>query len=120
MPMREFTDAGGVHWQVWATTPTRGNVRPQFASGWLAFESGAERRRLAPIPTGWMDSDDGALRLLLQQAVPLVRGSGLPPLEDAGPGPGAEPRAKGLQSTVDRVHAVLRAVEDAWHHKKPD
>lgn len=119
MPIREFTDAGGVHWQVWATTPTRGNVRPQFASGWLAFESGAERRRLAPIPPGWTDCDDGALRLLLQQAVPLVRGSDLPPVQPAVAAPGAEPQANGLQPTVERVRAVLRAVEDAWHHKTP-
>lgn len=119
MPIREFTDAGGVHWQVWATTPTRGNVRPQFASGWLAFEGGDERRRLAPIPPGWMDSDDGALRVLLDRAVPLVRGSGLPLVDAAEPGPGAEPRAKGLQSTVERVRAVLRAVEEAWHHRTP-
>lgn len=117
MPIREFTDAGGVHWRAWATTPTRGNVRPQYAGGWLAFESGAERRRLAPIPSGWTDADDDGLRLLLLQAAPLVRGSGLPPVEGAGPG--AEPRSKGLQSTVERVRAVLRAVEEAWHHKTP-
>src|SRR5687767_5327555 len=65
MPIRDFTDAAGVSWQVWATTPMRGDVRPQFASGWLAFESEAERRRLAPIPRAWEEVADGELCELL-------------------------------------------------------
>src|SRR5688572_1006599 len=79
MPIRDFTDAGGITWQVWATTPMRGEVRPQFASGWLAFESGAERRRLVPIPTEWEDVEEVRLCELLAQATPITRGAALQP-----------------------------------------
>lgn len=92
MAIREFTDSAGVRWQVWATTPSRGNVRPQFASGWLAFECGSERRRLAPFPPEWTEVDVDALCALLAQATVAVRGSStrlLPPLA-ADPVP-AEP-----------------------------
>ena len=81
MPIRDFTDAGGITWQVWATTPMRGEVRPQFASGWLAFESGAERRRLVPIPTEWEDVEEVRLCELLAQATPITRGAALQPID---------------------------------------
>jgi hypothetical protein len=105
MPIRDFTDAGGVRWQVWATTPMRGDVRPQFASGWLAFESEAERRRLAPIPRAWEDAGDGGLRDFLAQAVPVVRdaGAALKPLS-VGVAP--------LDVTVAKVRAVIREVDE--------
>ena len=89
----EFSDERGEVWHVWAVHPdslerriaddphlapaterrvkreTRIKVtNPLMANGWLAFESRTERRRLAPIPEGWCDMDEGALRELLAQA----------------------------------------------------
>lgn len=117
MSFREFTDAAGVRWQVWATTPLRGNVRPQFAAGRLAFECAAERRRLAPIPPEWTEVDDGALCALLARAAPLARGpSPLPPGEAA---PGAPAPLPALESTVARVREVLRAVDETWQPHEP-
>lgn len=119
MSFREFTDTAGVRWQVWATTPARGNVRPQFAAGWLAFECAAERRRLAPIPPEWTEGDDDALRTWLADAAPLVRGPGaLFPLGEAAPAAPAPLPA--LESTVARVREVLRAVDETWQPHKPD
>jgi hypothetical protein len=113
MPIREFTDAGGVRWQVWSTTPMRGDVRPQFASGWLAFECEAERRRLAPIPRAWEDAADGALCELLAQAAPVARDAGavLPRVGLRGavvPPPEVPP----LEVTVAKVRAVIREVDE--------
>lgn len=41
---------------------------PRLASGWLAFECGAERRRVAPIPEGWTELDEHGLRELWRRA----------------------------------------------------
>jgi hypothetical protein len=114
MPIRDFTDAGGVRWQVWATTPMRGDVHPQFASGWLAFESEAERRRLAPIPSTWEDAADGGLCDLLAQAVPVVRDTGAA-LRPLSPAKGGDPPATAvppLDVTVAKVRAVMREVDE--------
>lgn len=42
-------------------------------AGWLAFESPAERRRLAPIPPGWDRLCDAALERLCERAEPVPR-----------------------------------------------
>jgi hypothetical protein len=116
MPIREFDDADGVGWRVWATTPTRGNVRPQFAGGWLAFESPGERRRLAPFPETWAEADDGALRGLLAQAAVVARDSSAM-LKRPEPG-AADPRAtSALHATVAKVREVIRTVEESLHRK---
>jgi hypothetical protein len=39
-----------------------------FANGWLCFESGHEKRRLAPIPTGWEFRNVGMLEELCRKA----------------------------------------------------
>ena len=57
MAYREFFDDAGTKWRVWDTHPvaasTLRTVSPSYAGGWLTFESPTDRRRLAPIPTGW-------------------------------------------------------------------
>jgi hypothetical protein len=108
MAIQEFSDKDGVRWRVWATTPSRGNVRPQFAAGWLAFESGSERRRLAPIPAGWTEADDAALGEMLAQATVIIRHAAppsLPAAEEPAPETGA------LEATVARVRAVIQSVD---------
>lgn len=41
---------------------------PRLAGGWIAFECGEERRRVAPIPPGWSELDDSGLRALWRDA----------------------------------------------------
>jgi hypothetical protein len=54
-----------------AFNPAR--VSPEFAEGWLAFQAGQERRRLAPVPLGWEQLDESALEQLCQAAMPVGR-----------------------------------------------
>ena len=70
MPRREFTDHRGHAWRVWDTRPSGDNVRPELDAGWLIFEREAVRKRLAPIPEGWAELPDDALRLLCATAPP--------------------------------------------------
>jgi hypothetical protein len=44
------------------------SLPPRLVKGWLAFESGEERRRLAPIPEHWEILSDDALRALWRDA----------------------------------------------------
>jgi hypothetical protein len=119
MPIREFDDAGGVRWRVWPTTPQRGNVRPQFASGWLAFESTDERRRLAPVPDAWADADDGTLCEFLAQATVVKRDTGalLDSIATGARGPEKSGVPPVLEGTLARVRAVMRAVDEALKRK---
>ncbi|NUQ20956.1 MAG: hypothetical protein HOQ09_08340 [Gemmatimonadaceae bacterium] len=73
--IREFDDANGEHWRVWAVTPgqaTSSSPRNlgDLQNGWLAFESlstGA-KRRLVDFPADWMTMQDDELRRLLETA----------------------------------------------------
>lgn len=44
---------------------------PRLAQGWIAFECGDERRRVAPIPAGWDHLPEPALRDLWRGAEEL-------------------------------------------------
>jgi hypothetical protein len=94
MAHRRLQDGTGRWWDVWDTRPTiidrragrerrRGNraaedrrqkseprvsVEPEFRKGWLAFQSGEDWRRLAPIPDGWDTLSDRELLALLDRA----------------------------------------------------
>lgn len=94
MAHRRVQDDQGRWWDVWDTRPTiidrRGGrerrtgsrikndrrqknearvaVEPEFRDGWLAFQSGTEWRRLAPIPEGWDTLADRELLALLSRA----------------------------------------------------
>ena len=70
MPIRDFVDSAGVHWQVWSTVPAMGGVAGSFRQGWLTFSSAGERRRLAPIPANWELAGDAELRAFMKQATP--------------------------------------------------
>jgi hypothetical protein len=88
MPHRQFIDTHGNLWTVWDVHPSRvereldlarsaragagagAEVGPgrsmlrlegAYAAGWLCFESGAGKRRLTPIPTGWESLSAAAL-----------------------------------------------------------
>lgn len=80
--LREFRDRAGIEWRVWDVYPsTRGFTTStaggsgggrfrgaELAEGWLCFESPTERRRLAPIPTGWEIAEPDVLRRYLGQS----------------------------------------------------
>jgi hypothetical protein len=69
MRVREFTDSAGLHWLVWATMPSSPHlVSPELHDGWLTFDSGSSRRRLAPIPQNWDQLSAERLHLLCQVA----------------------------------------------------
>ena len=70
---REFDDTRGVRWIAFAVYPSstrvaRSGLRAQYQEGWLAFDSGVETRRLAPIPSEWLDLSDEALMEACQRA----------------------------------------------------
>jgi hypothetical protein len=70
VPIRDFVDSAGVHWQVWSTVPAMGGVAGGFRQGWLTFSSPSERRRLAPIPPNWENAGEPELRAFVKQATP--------------------------------------------------
>lgn len=70
MAHRTFRDANGREWEAWDVVPTKW-VGPTLEGGWLAFQSGAERRRLAPLPLYWATAPDEELREMLRRAKPV-------------------------------------------------
>src|ERR1051325_4721773 len=55
---REIEDERGIRWTVFAVFPStltseRAPLREPYTRGWLAFDSGMETRRLAPVPENW-------------------------------------------------------------------
>ena len=99
MAHREFKDSKQVSWAVWDVYPSLGERRasgldrreyrrealdrrtafnparlsPEFVQGWLAFQSQQERRRLAPVPSGWEALEPADLERLCQAAIPVGR-----------------------------------------------
>lgn len=77
MPVRDFKDPRGNAWRVWDVIPEQStigavvvrHVPVSLASGWLCFESGEEKRRLAPIPSEWEARSDSDLWILCQTAM---------------------------------------------------
>src|SRR6266581_7937320 len=92
MPHRQFVDADGSAWAVWDVRPlvvqqsldpgqTEDRHAPRrspapldqaLASGWLCFEAGEQKRRLAPIPPEWESLPAEGLRRLCESAT-IVR-----------------------------------------------
>jgi hypothetical protein len=96
MAHRAFRDADGRSWEVWDVQPSsverraeraggkafvgrerrrrsepRVRIGEEFRDGWLAFQSGRDRRRLAPVPTGWAGlRDDQLIELLARSTLP--------------------------------------------------
>lgn len=75
MGLREFRDADGVTWQVWTVTADVLDKRTaaedymrDWQDGWLCFEHGGTRKRLAQFPPDWETLSDDQLQMLLDQA----------------------------------------------------
>lgn len=81
MAVREFTDRRGVEWRVWDVTPTHmhpttrnEDYMADLRDGWLAFESGAEKRRLeSPYPGEWTSFTIPQLEELCRRASLVIR-----------------------------------------------
>jgi hypothetical protein len=101
MPHRQFIDSKRTKWEVWDVEPShaerrqsdrdrrrkgrisgerrqvedhsRVRIRSELSLGWLAFESKHDRRRLAPIPSGWEALDEAALERLCERAKSIGR-----------------------------------------------
>jgi hypothetical protein len=89
MAHRRIVDDRARTWDVWevipslvdsTATPLRGRapdsgrrlvVPAELQSGWLAFQCGDERRRIAPLPDGWSTMSDTLLLRLLAAALPV-------------------------------------------------
>jgi hypothetical protein len=70
MAHRTFTDADGRAWEVWDVVPSKW-VGPTLDGGWLAFQSGGDRRRLSPLPLYWATAPEDELREMLGRAKPV-------------------------------------------------
>ncbi len=112
MPYREFTDGSGTEWRAWETRPGAGaNVRSSLASGWLSFECPEERRRLSPVPDGWAEGSDDALRgwLLRAETSAGLEAEAVTPGGDDSPD---DARFGRTQAVIQKAQQVLRRVED--------
>ena len=70
---RIFDDIRGRRWRVFAVHPSAttiesGALPESFRDGWLSFESGDEKRRVAPIPPAWEELPMDELQLLCHRA----------------------------------------------------
>ena len=77
--MLQFTDQDGRQWEVFEVSNAtlsigRPEILPEaFRTGWLVFDCGTERRRLAPCPGEWTSFSSLALQSLLDSAAPVPR-----------------------------------------------
>lgn len=78
MAYAEFSDREGKSWRVWHTRPRLAEVLSSLPAdwkeGWLTFECEGDKRRLAPVPSGWEDFSDARLDLLRRIAEPATNG----------------------------------------------
>jgi hypothetical protein len=108
MAVRNFESPDGTMWSVWEVIPGRvsefrssfGSHLPrELADGWLCFDCGAEKRRLAPLPHGWAERPEADLWFWCRAAVPV------PPRAALAAARGAAPAAE--------EPAVMAGAEDA-------
>ena len=107
MALREFRDANGVEWRVWATIPAATEVvrivvgtLGTLDGGWLTFECAEGRRRLAPFPADWDSLSDAELeRCCADAKAPPPRRSRRP--DEGVPGQGGASRGEMEVTTLD-------------------
>lgn len=94
MAVRDVVDENGVKWKIWSVTQS--SIHPktaaedylgEYSEGWLCFECGNQRRRLARFPQDWGRLPDKELLRLLKTAHVVVPRRNTPPK----PGDAANP-----------------------------
>lgn len=100
MAVRTFESPDGATWSVWEVIPGRvGDVRSSagshllrdLAGGWLCFDCGTEKRRLASLPTHWHERSDEDLRFWCRAAVPVRARGSVPAAEPPASAPVGTP-----------------------------
>lgn len=80
MAVRTFDAPDGTTWSVWEVVPGRVSEFPsragshlprEMADGWLCFDCGAHKRRLAPLPPEWDERPDEELWSWCRAAQPV-------------------------------------------------
>jgi hypothetical protein len=103
MSARNFESPDGTPWSVWEVIPGRvSDFRSSFGShlprdladGWLCFDCGAEKRRLAPLPEGWAERPEADLWSWCRAAVPVRARPAAPAVPDTAPEPAGTARAE--------------------------
>jgi hypothetical protein len=64
---------------------SRATIAPEFTYGWLCFETGGEKRRLAPVPEGWDRADDETIEQWCCVAKAVPRRKTDPTQQSIGP-----------------------------------
>jgi hypothetical protein len=96
VPARTFEDSAGTVWEVFEVQRSSRNAQAVSAGlelGWLAFVSGAQKRRLAPFPADWYGAEAAELERLCGLAR-AARGTGVLAEPQAGDGAQASPDAR--------------------------
>ncbi|HYW11247.1 MAG TPA: hypothetical protein VE871_04800 [Longimicrobium sp.] len=104
MAVRTFESPDGATWSVWEVIPGRvsdfrssvGSHLPrELAHGWLCFDCGTQKRRLAPLPANWHERTDEDFRFWLRAAVPVPVPARGVPAAGCDPAPAEESPASG-------------------------
>lgn len=89
MAMRDIVDEKGTKWKIWPVSAS--SIHPKtaaedylgdYSEGWLCFESGTQRRRLARYPQDWGTLPDKELVRLLKTAGVVTPRRNTPPKPD--------------------------------------
>lgn len=116
MAVRNFESPDGTMWSVWEVIPGRvsefrssfGSHLPRdLANGWLCFDCGTEKRRLAPLPQGWAERPEADLLFWCRAAVPVrppaSQAAAREPAPPAGESPIAPPVMAGAEDELAGV-----------------
>jgi hypothetical protein len=118
MAVREFTDSSGRQWRAWDVTPDELNPRTKdedylaqlYYTGWIVFEAvaGDDKRRLYPVPKGWVELPVAELEVLLRKAEIVPKRKLRMEKEARG-----EAAAEAMQRAAEFTDRAIEAPEEA-------
>ena len=117
MAVRTFESPDGAVWSVWEVVPGKvsefrssfGSHLPRdLAGGWLCFDCGTEKRRLAPLPQDWAERPEAELWSWCRAAVPVPARPGQ--AASGGPVSGAREEAPGPAARAGSTEGGLAGV----------
>ena len=107
----------GTEWTVWTVVPSlETRLRVPLSgidSGWLCFQSAAQKRRISPVPEGWEEWPEAELARQLDAAM-VVTGSHAAAAREAAHAvevSSAEGAASEAWDLVERVRRIMRGDE---------